>query len=179
MKPMIPLRPATDNGKLSDKEKDCIAWYVLSGCTKVEAFARFIHPEYFGSKSTSMLETSCNSFFAQKEVRQYIQEYRDKIEQLTKPKIVKVATETETEESFEARKASAKRKAMDYAMKMADELNNADVDAELVLKVLDKVGILEDDEVAEEQPRRYLPVRCADCEYRKFVEENCKEVKDE
>ena len=66
---------------------------------------------------------------------------------------------------------------MEFAMSLADNIEQAE-DPETVLKLMDKVGLLDGDEEAEELPRRYLPVTCSECAYRKFVEENCEEVPD-
>ena len=64
-----------------------------------------------------------------------------------------------------------------YTVTIADDIQNAS-DPEFVLKMADKAGLLDSDENVEELPRRYLPVTCSSCEYRKFVEENCERVDD-
>lgn len=171
------IRPKKGKYNLTDAEMDCLSWFVLSGCTRIEAFARFTHPEYFANGTmTPMLEAACKSFFAQKEAKQYLQDFKEYLDSFDRKASAKEVIPPADAGTLEERKAKAKQKAMDYAMRMADELNNADVDAELVLKVLDKVGILDDEEVAEEAPRRYVPTQCGSCSYRQFVEEHCEEV---
>ena len=62
-------------------------------------------------------------------------------------------------------------------MSLADNIEQAS-DPEFVLKVADKAGLLDGDEEVEIKPQRFLAVRCEECEYRKFVEENCEEIPD-
>ena len=57
----------------------------------------------------------------------------------------------------------AMTRATEFAMSLAENIDQAD-DPEYVLKLMDKVGLLDGDEQVEEQPRRYLPVTCSDKE---------------
>ena len=112
-------------------------------------------------------------FFASKDVKAYIEAYNKTLDAFLHP----VQVKSEPKGTMEERKAKAKTKLVEFAMSLADNINQAS-DPEFVLKVADKAGLLDGDEEVEEQPRRYLPVTCSECAYRKFVEENCEEVPD-
>ena len=126
-----------------------------------------------GSKAKAALDDYVKQFFARKEVKEYIDEYQKVLDGALHPKTV----QPKQSGSLEERKAKAKTKLVEFAMTLADNIEQAD-DPEFVLKVADKAGLLDGEEEVEEQPRRYLPVTCSSCEYRKFVEENCEVVSD-
>lgn len=148
---------------------DGLSYYILSGCEREYAFVKFIRPDFLGSKSPSVIKNSVSQFFAMKEVKEYIDAYRKTIEGILSRS---EASESKRPVNIEERKAKAKTKLVEFAMSLADHIDEAD-DPEAVLKIADKIGLLDQDEQAEEQPRRYLPVTCGECVYRKFVEENC------
>ena len=127
----------------------------------------------FSSRAKAAVDDHVKQFFARKEVKEYLEAYQKTLEEFVHPAPVK---EKQTG-TMEERKAAAKAKAMEFAMSLADNIEQAE-DPEFVMKLLDKVGILDSDEVVEEQPRRYIPVSCGECAYRKFVEENCEEVEE-
>ena len=172
-KPLIPLRPDNASTPLSQPEQAALTWYVLSGCTKKEAFITFARPDMLDSKAKAAVDDFVKQFFARKECIEYIDAYKETLDKFLHP-----AAKKETPVgSLEERKAKAKSKALEFAMSLVDSIEQA-ADPEFVLKMADKVGILDGDEQVEEQPRRYLPVTCSECAYRKFVEENCEEVPD-
>lgn len=110
-------------------------------------------------------------FFASKDVKAYIEAYNKTLDAFLHP----VQVKSEPKGSLEERKAKAKTKLVEFAMSLADNIDQAS-DPEFVLKVADKAGLLEGDEEVEEQPRRYIPQSClAGCRYRLFVEENCED----
>lgn len=163
------MRPdGTETYRLSEREMDALTWMVVSGCPRQDAFLIFAHPEYAHDTNLPVVQSAVKQFFAMKDVKSYLEDYKITLEDALHPKVRSVDPGT-----IEERKVKARQKAMEYAIKMADELGDSDVDAEMILKVLDKVGILDGDEAVIEAPRRYIPVTCSDCEYRKFVEENC------
>lgn len=174
MPSLIPMRPKRTNFNLMPEEMDGLSYYVLSGCQREIAFLKFIRPDFIGSKATAAVKAAVSQFFANKEVKDYIDAYKKTIEDLLNP------AQTKAEKpvgNTEERKARAKTKLVEFAVSLADHIEDAD-DPEAVLKIADKVGLLDQDELAEEQPRRYLPVTCSGCEYRKFVEENCERIED-
>ena len=173
-KPLIPLRPDNVSTPLSQPEQAALSWYVLSGCTKKEAFLIFARPDMLDSKAKAAVEDYVKQFYARKEVKDYIEAYQATLDAFLHP----AAKKTEQPAgSLEERKAKAKTKLVEFAMSLADNIEQAE-DPEFVLKMADKAGLLDGDEEVEEQPRRYLPVTCNECAYRKFVEENCEEVPD-
>lgn len=172
---LIPMRPKEGKFDLLADEMDGLTYYLLSGCPRETAFLKFIRPDFIGSKSTAAVKAAVTQFFASKEAKAYMEAYKKTIEELVsgkeKPKTATRGT------SMEERKARAKTKAMEFAMGLAENIENAS-DPEFVMKLLDKVGILDGGDEVEEKPRRYIPVTCSECEYRKFVEENCERVED-
>lgn len=172
-KPIIPLRPDGYFTSLTQPEQSALTWFVISGCTRKEAFVTFARPDMLGSKAKAALDDYVKQFFSRKEVKEYIDEYQKVLDGALHPKMV----QPKQSGSLEERKAKAKTKLVEFAMTLADNIEQAD-DPEFVLKVADKAGLLDGEEEVEEQPRRYLPVTCSSCEYRKFVEENCEVVDD-
>ena len=172
-KPTIPIRPGNLRSPLTQDEQNALSWYILSGCSRKDALLLFVRPDMVMSKAKAAVEDYVKQFYARKEVREYIEEYQKTLDETLHPSARREATSGTMEE----RKAKARTKAMEFAMSLADHIEDAE-DPETVLKLMDKVGLLDGDEEAEEQPRRYLPVTCSECAYRKFVEENCEEVPD-
>lgn len=163
----IPLRPRDFHTPLSQPEQAALTWYVLSGCTKKDAFVTFARPDMLGSKAKAAIDDYVKQFFARKECLEYIDAYEETLNEFLHPSAKKEAAPVG---SLEERKAKAKAKATEFAITLADNIDQAD-DPDFVLKLLDKVGILDGDEEVEEQPRRYLPTSClGECRYRAFCE---------
>lgn len=171
---LIPLRPKEFLSNLTQPEQSCLTWFVLSGCSKKEAFITFARPDMLESKAKAAVDDYIKQFFARKESIAYIEAYERTIKDFMRPPAKPTAAQTT---SIEERKAKAKTKLVEFAMDLANNIDQAD-DQEFVLKVADKAGLLEMEDQAEEVPRRYLPVSCNICEYKKFVEENCDIVPD-
>lgn len=172
---IIPLRPEGLKTQLSQSEQTCLTFYVLFGCSREEAFFKFARPDMESSQAKAVVKETIKQFYSRVDVKDYITAYQDTLKDLLNPK-KKDPTPKESV-SLEERKAIAKTKAMEFAMDLANHIEDAE-DPEVVLKLMDKVGLLDGDEEVEELPRRYLPVTCGECAYRKFVEENCEEVPD-
>ena len=81
----------------------------------------------------------------------------------------------ESDEEWENKKQRALRNLAQKGYRLAENLDDEDADVEMVVKVFDKLGWLDNDEVQQEQPRRYLPETCSQCRYKKWIEENCEE----
>ena len=172
-KSKIPLRPADYVSVLSQPEQSALTWYVISGCTKKDAFIIFARPDMLDTKAKAALDDYVKQFFARKEVKEYIEAY----EKTLSDAIDKKPLPSEPKGTIEERKARAKTKLVEFAMSLANNIAEA-ADPEFVLKVADKAGLLDMNDEAIELPRRYLPVTCGSCVYRKFVEENCDKVDD-
>lgn len=172
--PLIPLRPQGYVSDLKPEQQLALSWFVLSKCTRKEAFVRFARPDLALSSSAPALDNHVKEFFASKSAKEYIEAYTKTIENFLHPA---PAAESKAKGSMEERKARAKTKLVEFAMSLADNIENAG-DPEFVLKIADKAGLLDMEDKVEEQPRRYLPETCDGCAYRKFVEENCEIVED-
>lgn len=172
-KSQIPLRPSEPFSGLTQPEQAALTWFVLSGCSKKEAFITFARPDMLPSSAKAAIDEYVKQFFAQKVVKDYLEAYQATLDEFFHPGPV----ESKKTGTIEERKAMAKSKLIEFAMDLADHIADAE-DPEMVLKLADKAGLLDGDEVIDEEPRRYLPVTCSGCAYRKFVEENCEEVPD-
>ena len=171
-KPLIPLRPDNASTPLSQPEQAALSWYVLSGCTKKEAFLIFARPDMLDSKAKAAVEDYVKQFYARKEVKDYIEAYQATLDAFLHPSAKKTEQPVG---SLEERKAKAKAKATEFAITLADNIDQAD-DPDFVLKLLDKVGILDSDEEVEVAPQRFLAERCSDCRYRVFCEQECEDL---
>lgn len=171
MKPLIPLRPEGFVSPLKQPEQACLTWYILSGCSRKEAFVTFARPDMLSSSAKAALDDYVKQFFASKEAKEYIEAYQRTLDELLHPAPVK----EKSNGSLEERKAKAKTKLVEFAMSLANSIEQAD-DPEFVLKMADKAGLLDGDEEVEEQPRRYLPETCSHCSYRMFCEQNTEDM---
>ena len=172
-KPLIPLRPTGFVTTLTAQEQSALTWYVLSGCSRRDAFLTFARPDFLISKaSTASVEEYIKQFFARKEVKEYVDAYTNTINEVLHPEPIKKDAQ---EGTMEQRKARAKSQILEFAMDLVDNIDQAS-DKEMVLKIADKAGLLDQEEVVEELPRRYLPVVCSDCAYRQFCEENTEDM---
>lgn len=156
---------------LTQAEQTALTWYHLSKCSRKEAFVAFARPDLMESKNKAMVDEYLKQFFARTDVRSYLSEYAATLEKFLHPAPVA----TQPDGSMEERKARAKTKLIEFAMSLADNIDQAS-DKEAVLKIADRVGLLDGDEEVVEKPRRYLPVSCGQCEYKKFIEEHCDRV---
>ena len=170
--PLIPLRPQGYGSDLKPEQQLALSWFVLSKCTRKEAFVRFARPDLALSSSAPALDNHVKEFFASKSAKEYIEAYTKTIDNFLHPAPV---VDPKAKGSMEERKARAKTKLVEFAMSLADNIENAG-DPEFVLKIADKAGLLDMEDKVEEQPRRYIPQSCLDgCRYRMFVEENCED----
>ena len=171
-KSLIPLRPENHVTSLNQAQQTCLTWFVLSKCPRKEAFLAFARPDLLISGSKPSVEATIKEFYASKEARAYIEAYEKTLDAFLHPAPVK----TEPKGSLEERKAKAKTKLVEFAMSLADNIEQAE-DPEFVLKMADKCNLLDGDEEVEEAPRRYIPQSCSDhCAYRMFCEENTEDM---
>lgn len=170
---LIPLRPKDFSTSLTQAEQSCLTWYVISGCTKKEAFITFARPDMLGSKAKAAIDEYIKQFFAQKEVKDYIDAYEETLKASMRPP--KAPEKKADGVSVEEKKSKALTKLVEYVLSEANHIEESD-DPKSILDYANKIGIFDMNEEAEEVPRRYLPVTCSECEYRKFVEENCERV---
>jgi len=167
-KSLIPMRPEGFVSKLNQDEQSGLSYYIISGCPKKDAFILFCRPDMLSSRAASAIGEYVNQFFARKEVKDYLAAYEETLAHFLSPEknVVPVS-----EGAIEERKAKAKKKLTEFAMSLANNIDQA-ADPEAVLKIADRIGLLDVDETASELPRRYLPTQCGECRYRQFCEDN-------
>lgn len=173
MKSVIPMFPAAFKSPLSIEEQNCLSYYVISGCKREDAFTAFVNPALKINAAT--LKKVTDQFFAGKDAKEYIEAYTHTLNAVLHPQPQPKAEKTTEERKRD--KENALNKLIDYVTEKASHIDTANEDErEEILKFADKIGLLEEAEEHVEVPRRYLPVSCSECAYRKFVEENCEEV---
>lgn len=167
----IPMRPKDKRRyDLTDREKDCIVWYVLSNCKKEDAYLIFVRPDLSISKQNLKIATS--QFFASADVRNFMSSYRNTLEGASPSKEQDVTSEDREKRAVDAVKNFTDK----IVEKMSGDFENID-DMDAVAKLADRVGVLDDKKKIEEKPRRYLPETCSKCSYRVFVESNIEQGK--
>lgn len=172
---LIPMRPDTVPKTLSIDEQNALTWYVLSGCAKEEAVILFMRPDMSKSKAKAAVKEYVKQFFSRKDVRDYMDAYAATMQDTLHPKKKQIK---EMGGTVEEKKAKALSKLVEYVLSEASDIEHAD-DPKAILDYANKIGLFDADMDAPEVPRRYLPITCSECAYRKFVEENCEEVPDE
>lgn len=156
----VPLRPNKGNFRLKKEEMDCISWFVLSGCSKTEAFLLFVHPEL--RNSPRVAKEYANEFFASPMVVSYQIAYNS---------------------TLEGREANIDTSDVDpdnvlerFRQRVLSQLNDANgIEAmESAAKLGDRLGLFDNEESKALPPQRILTETCFHCKYRIFVEEGLK-----
>jgi hypothetical protein len=141
--------------------------------TKIDAF-KLAHPEVVGTKN--VLKSRCDEFFASSDVVNFMREYRAMLDEADKTQVKSQELKPqESDEEWDSKKQRALRNLAQKGYRLAENLDNEDADIDIVVKLFDKLGWLDNEEVQQEQPRRYLPETCSQCRYKKWIEENCEE----
>lgn len=157
---------------LTDAERYALCCYCVFDTTKLDVF-KLAHPEMVGTKN--VIKNRSEEFFASSDVTNFIHEYREYLEEVDYESKNAHKPQTSAHEDREERK----RKALEM---LADDLidqifalraGGQEVDRETIMKMVDRIGWLGDEEVKQEAPRRYLPETCSQCRYKKWIEENC------
>lgn len=161
-KKKIPMRPA-GTYKLKEEEMDALTYRIISGCADVVAFRLFVNRDL--ALSAGALAMRTRQFFADKEVRRYMEDYQETLDCFFGESL----PEATTAEEMDRRYILGIEKMKAYAVKMANDIDSAE-EPEEVIKFWKQLGLLKDDSESVEQPRRYLPERCGECVYRCFVE---------
>ena len=172
----LPTRPDTSTRyTLSEAERYALCVFCVFETTKLDAF-KLAHPEVVGTKN--VLKNRCDEFFASSDVVNFMREYRACLEGLDKEeKKTQDPKSQESDEEWENKKQRALRNLAQKGYRLAEDLDSEDADVEMVVKVFDKLGWLDNEEVQPEQPRRYLPETCrSSCRYRAFVEQECDDL---
>lgn len=165
-KPKIPLRPNTRTKyALSDMDMDCIAWTIVFDKPRKDYWIRFICPEA-QKQIKAKQDERCDEWWSQSEVKKFAKDYKQTLNEVfnpsKKPIVVKdIAKETE--------------KALNtFRDDVIDSLNTSTSDVDVLkekAQLAKTVGILKEDEEVQVAPQRYLPERCGECRYKKFIDE--------
>lgn len=168
----IPRRPDNDaDFHLTKAEKDTLVVKCILGYSNQAAFALFNPHLTENGKLTKAGQTACRQFFTHPKNIEWLSNYERTLEQYLGDAETNTPEYTPKAELSETRKEEALRNLLSRAMALVE--SGADLDADslkTVAEIFKKLGLLKDEEVQIEAPRRYLPVRCAECAYRSFVE---------
>ena len=171
----LPTRPDTSTRYiLSEAERYALCVFCVFETTKLDAF-KLAHPEVVGTKN--VLKNRCDEFFASSDVVNFMREYKAYLDGLDKEeKKTQYPKSQESDEEWENKKQRALRNLAQKGYRLAEDLDSEDADVEMVVKVFDKLGWLDNEEVQPEQPRRYLPTSCGECSYKAFCEQECEDL---
>lgn len=175
MRKRLPTRPDTSTRYiLSEAERYALCVFCVFETTKLDAF-KLAHPEVVGTKN--VLKSRCDEFFASSDVVNFMREYKAYLDGLDKEeKKTQDPKSQESDEEWENKKQRALRNLAQKGYRLAEDLDSEDADVEMVVKVFDKLGWLDNEEVQQEQPRRYLPTSCGGCSYKAFCEQECEDL---
>jgi arsenate reductase-like glutaredoxin family protein len=169
----LPKKPkANKQYGLTEEEENCLNYYCAFQCSKVDAVKIFLHPEII---SKLQIKSITDQFFAMDEVQSYIKDYEETLQEFFEEK--KKPKAELSEKDREARKRKALESIADKVIELAQNLDDEGADPESIIKYVDKLGWLDNEEVKVEQPRRYLPETChSSCRYRAFCEQECEDL---
>ena len=172
----LPTRPDTSTRyTLSEAERYALCVFCVFETTKLDAY-KLAHPEVVGTKN--VLKSRCDEFFASSDVVNFMREYRAMLDEADKAQVKSQEPKSqESDEEWENKKQRALLNLAQKGYRLAEDLDSEDADVEMVVKVFDKLGWLDNEEVQVESPRRYLPTSCySSCRYRAFVEQECEDL---
>lgn len=162
-------RPANnDEFKQTKAEKDMMSYVVLYGCSNVTAYGLFNrHLLDNSGKLNKAGQSECRMFFSHPNNIAYMEAMRAHLEALTKGTVKVVSNDTIND----SRKDNALKNLLNQAMSLVERGEDLDADSlKTISEIFKKVGLLKDEVEVQESPRRYLPCRCGECDYRSFVE---------
>ena len=166
----LPNRPNPDTSKIPASDKDMLSYAIAFSIPNQKAFALW-HPEFLDSsgKLNKTGRAACTQFFNYSKNREYADSYAAYLKEFLNGD--KGKGETHLIEVDESRKDKALKSLLNQAMSMVESGDTLDPDTLKVLtEIFKKLGILKDEVEVQESPRRYLPCRCGECDYRSFVE---------
>ena len=175
MKKRLATRPDTNTRySLSDAERYALCMFCVFEISKLDAF-KLAHPEVVASKN--VLKSRCDEFFASSDVANFIREYRSMLDDVEKIE----DNEPKSKPSQEDREERKRRALEMLADDLIDQIfalraGGQEVDRETIMKMVDRIGWLGDEEVRVESPRRYLPTSCGGCSYKAFCEQECEDL---
>lgn len=160
----IPLRPKYKRYNMTVQEMDCLAWYVLSGCKKEDAYRIFVRPDLMSSPK--LLKEYATQFFTSADARNFVSDYKRTLEG---------NDDSEGAEMTKADREKRKKKAQQNLEDKTIDVMLGDLDTveklDAAVRVADRLGALPEKTVTEIGPQRYLPVCCHECKYKQFCEQ--------
>lgn len=164
---LIARRPAKDSqfAGIRAGDKDCLSVSVAFGWPNDKVYAMF-HPEFVegGGRLNKEGKRQCAQFFAYAKHREYMDAYRETIASGS------VSVGSDDVAIDDSRKDRALKSLLNQALTLVEK-GGLDADTlKIATEIFRKVGLLRDDDVSVEAPRRYLPARCGECVYKSFVE---------
>ncbi len=157
-----------DDFKQTKAEKDMMSYAVLYGCSNSAAYALFNrHLLDKNGKLNKAGQSECRMFFSHPNNIAYMDAMRAHLEALTNG-TVKVASNDVINDS---RKDNALKVLVNRALSLMEK--GEDLDPETIKLIADiavKLKLVKEEQEEQERPRRYLPCRCGECDYRSFVE---------
>ena len=171
--PEIPRRASNEKDfpGLTAKERDYIAYAIVFREPNEKAFILF-YPEFADTagKITKAGKDKCKDFWQYSKVREYADAYRAT---LAKALLGEKQTERmdDSAEINGSRKDNALKTFVNRALTLMER--GEDLDPETVKLIADiavKLKLIKEEQEEQEKPRRYIPLRCSECDYRSFVE---------
>ena len=155
--------------KKVDKLTVCAA--VLMGLPNQEAYKLF-HPEYLdhNGKLNESGRKASSQFWNYGKTRDYRESYEATLAEFLGR--AKQTSHKVSEDIDDSRKDKALKSLLNQAMSLVEGGTELDPDTlRTIADIFKRLGILKENEVQQEAPRRYIPLRCRqECQYRFFVE---------
>ncbi len=172
----LPTRPNPDESKISKVDKDTIVYQVLTGCTNERAFLLF-HPHYASADWKTLNnegKRACRQFFSFNANKYFKEAYEKTLAEFFGKGNRTKTSYTSADDIDSDRKDKALKSLLNQAMSLVEGGTELDPDTlRTIADIFKRLGILKEDEVQQEAPRRYIPIRCRqECQYRFFVEKH-------
>lgn len=168
---LIPNRPNPDTSKIPAQDKDMLSYSIAFAVPNQKAFALW-HPEFLDSSGrlNKTGRAACTQFFNYSKNREYADSYSAYLKEfLSKKESPKSEASAIIDD---ARKDNARVALYNKVIRLIEGDDELDPDTlKIAVDMAKKLSIVADDIEVQEQPRRYIPVKCrAECAYRLFVE---------
>lgn len=160
--------PNNDDFKQSKKEKDILSITVLMSYSNSTAYALY-HPELCDrdGRLNKAGQRECRMFFSHPNNIAYMDALKAHLSAVTKGMTVSSGSVYLSDERID----KAFRAFLEQAI--TDIENGKEIDNDMfkiLMELFKKLGRFKDDVEQVEAPRRYIPLRCSECDYRSFVE---------
>lgn len=174
----LPLRPKNiADFKIDKRAMDCLTYVGLTGVKNSTAFALF-YPEFTDiegvKRSVNVVLTDdgqryCMQFFRHEDNARYLASYKATLKAFLGDSR---GIDRRNGEITEERKESALKSLLNKAITLVEGGEDIDPDTlKTISEVFKRLGMLKDEVVAEELPRRYLPEKCSTCAYKQFIDQ--------